>query len=237
VYLSLHFQVANSLPSPILLARFLYSGLCDYTSRFDNGAYPTTLTLTTQVTQPQHRLICVTRPTKMRRYDIVSGILLILSIIDFALAAPVLAQEKRQAGVDALHIPKDVIAVLGTRVDPGSQEVERLLDKYFKDMGNPAESSDAAHASSSSAAPVPVHGSTTDAVQAPEPNPASSTANPDPSIGPPGSSAVVPTQGLWKNRFNAAWGIDVFSFRIKATMRCKGCCTPFSRQILTRTMD
>ncbi|KAN0123263.1 hypothetical protein V8E52_003216 [Russula decolorans] len=60
----------------------------------------------------------------MRRYDIVSGILLILSIIDFALAAPVLVQEKRQASVDVVHIPKDVITVLGKR---GSEEVEKLM--------------------------------------------------------------------------------------------------------------
>ena len=135
----------------------------------------------------------------MRRYDIVFGILLILSIIDFALAAPVLTQEKRQADVDALHMPKDVMTVLGKR---GDEELARLLDQYSKTSGKPAESSDA-HASSSSAAPAPVHGST---MQAPVPNPASSTANPDPLIGPPGSSAVVPTQGLWKNRFHAAWG-------------------------------
>ena len=52
----------------------------------------------------------------MRRYDLVFGILLILSIIDrdFALAAPVLVQEKRQAGVDVLHIPKYAIIVLGS---------------------------------------------------------------------------------------------------------------------------
>ena len=42
----------------------------------------------------------------MRRYDIVFGIILILYIIDFALAAPVLVQEKRQAYVDVVHTPK-----------------------------------------------------------------------------------------------------------------------------------
>ena len=138
----------------------------------------------------------------MRRYDIVSGILIILSIIDFALAAPVLAQEKRQAGVDALHIPRDVITVSGKR---GDEDLARLLDQYFKTTEKPAESSDS-HASSNSAAPGLVHGSTTDTVQAPVPNPASSTGNPDPLIGPPNSPAVVPTQGLWRNRSNAAWG-------------------------------
>jgi hypothetical protein len=51
----------------------------------------------------------------MRQYDIVSGIILILSIIDFALAAPVLMKEKRQERVDVVHIPIDVITVLGKR--------------------------------------------------------------------------------------------------------------------------
>ena len=140
----------------------------------------------------------------MRRYDIVFGILLILSIIDFALAAPVLVQEKRQAGVGALHIAKDVITVLGKR---GDEELEKLAAEYIKTLEKPIDAS-GAHASSSSAPPGPVHGSTTDSdvVQAPVPNSASSTANPDPLIGSPGSSAAaaaaaVPIQGLWKNRF------------------------------------
>jgi hypothetical protein len=58
----------------------------------------------------------------MRRYNIVTRILLILSIIDFALAAPVLVQEKRQAFVDAVLIPKDVITELGKRSD---EELEK----------------------------------------------------------------------------------------------------------------
>jgi hypothetical protein len=67
------------------------------------------------ITSWQLHLICVTHPIKMRRYDIVSGIILILSIIDFALAAPVLMKEKRQERVDVVHIPIDVITVLGKR--------------------------------------------------------------------------------------------------------------------------
>jgi hypothetical protein len=63
----------------------------------------------------------------MRRYNIVTGILLILSI-DFALTAPVLVQEKRQARVDVVHMPKDVITVLEKRWDP---ELERLGDDLF----------------------------------------------------------------------------------------------------------
>jgi hypothetical protein len=53
----------------------------------------------------------------MRRYDTISGILLILSIIDFAVAAPVLVQEKRRAGVDAVYTPEDAITMLGERGD------------------------------------------------------------------------------------------------------------------------
>ena len=51
------------------------------------------------------------------RYDMVSGILLILSIIEIvALAAPVLVQEKRQTSIDEVHMSRDVtvITVLGS---------------------------------------------------------------------------------------------------------------------------
>ncbi|KAF8502831.1 hypothetical protein F5888DRAFT_1800384 [Russula emetica] len=157
----------------------------------------------------QHCLICITHPTKMRRYDIVSGILLILSIIDFALAAPVLVQERPQAGIDVAHIPKDVMIVLGKRKD--EEELEKLLEKYFETGGKPVDSS-GAHAPSSSAPsdsapPGPDHGST-NVVQSPAPNPASSTANPDPLIEGPSSTAAL--QGSWEYHFNAAWD-DVFS--------------------------
>ena len=128
----------------------------------------------------------------MRRYNIVvSGILLIFFINNFAFAAPVSAQEKHQVRVDMVHIPKDVITVVEKR---GNEELEKLLDQYFKAIGKPAESSDA-HASSSSAAPGPVHGSTS-VIQAPPPNPASSIANPKPLMRPSGPSAAAPVQGL-----------------------------------------
>jgi hypothetical protein len=48
----------------------------------------------------------------MRQYNIISRILLILAVSTFALAAPVLVQEKCEACVDEVHIPGDVIAVL-----------------------------------------------------------------------------------------------------------------------------
>src|SRR6266566_1448456 len=124
----------------------------------------------------------------MRWYDTVSGILLILSVIDFALAAPVLVQEKqkRQACFDVVHIPRDVITVLWKR---GDEELEKLAEEYFKTSGKPVESSDA-HASSSSAPPGPDHGST-NMVQAPAPNPASSTANLNSLMHPSSSSSTA----------------------------------------------
>jgi hypothetical protein len=115
----------------------------------------------------------------MRRYDIVSGILLILSIIDFALAAPVSTQEKPQERVDVVHVPKDVITVLGKRWE---EDLEKLGEEYLKTGGKSVESSGST-LSSSSAPSGPDHGST-NVVQPPAPNPASSTANPDPLMEP-----------------------------------------------------
>ena len=106
----------------------------------------------------------------MRRYNIVSGILLFLSIIDFALAAPVSMQEKRQEHVDVVHMPKDVITVLEERWE---EDLEKLGEEYLKTGGKPVDSS-------SSTASGPDHGST-NVVQPPVvPNPASSTTNPEP---------------------------------------------------------
>jgi hypothetical protein len=68
----------------------------------------------------------------MRRYDIVSGILLILSIIDFAIAAPISVQEKCQSCVDVVNIPKDVIIVLGKR---GEEELAKLAEEFAKTWG------------------------------------------------------------------------------------------------------
>ena len=82
----------------------------------------------------------------MRRYDIVPGILLILSIINFAPAAPVLVQEPHQARVDVMHIPRNVTTVLERRV--GEEEIQKLVN-FFKtlELGKPVDSS-GVHASS-----------------------------------------------------------------------------------------
>jgi hypothetical protein len=129
----------------------------------------------------------------MRRCNIVSGILLILSIIDFALAAPVFVQEKRQTSIDVVHILKDVITVLGKRED---EWLEKFVDDYFKgtEMENSVVPS-GVHASSGSAPSELNHGST-NVVQAPALNSASSITNLDPLIelsGP--SAAAAPMQG------------------------------------------
>jgi hypothetical protein len=95
----------------------------------------------------------------MRPYYIASGILLILPIIDFAVAAPALVKEKPQAGIDVINIPEDPITVLRKRGD----ELNELWLKFF---GHPEshflekpESSSAAHPSSSSPPLGPTDGS------------------------------------------------------------------------------
>jgi hypothetical protein len=120
----------------------------------------------------------------MRQYDIFSGILLILSIIDFALAAPVPVREKRQACIDVVHIPRDAITVLGQRGGEDLDKFASLMEEYLKTSGKPVESSDA-HGSSSLAPPGPDIGPT-NVVQAPVPNPASSDAHGSSSLAPLG---------------------------------------------------
>ena len=101
----------------------------------------------------------------MRRHNIIFGIFLILSTFAFALAAPVLVQEKRN-----VHIPKDKITVLGKRggKEEDLQELMDGLDRHFMLSPKQAESSDI-HALSSSAPAGPSHGSMDD-VQAPDKN-------------------------------------------------------------------
>ena len=67
----------------------------------------------------------------MGQYDIVFGILLVLSIIDFALVAPIPAQERCQTCIDVVHIPRNVIPVLEKR---GDDELEKL-GAYFEKWG------------------------------------------------------------------------------------------------------
>ena len=144
----------------------------------------------------------------MRRYYIVSGILLTLSIIDFALAAPVLVQETGETGVDVVHLPKDAITVLEKR---GGEWLDNMLEQYMKTWEKPIESSDS-HASSSPAPsesepPGPDHGSP-NVVHSPEPDPASSTSLPDLMLGPLSPTATQaknPDLDSFQDRFIKLW--------------------------------
>ena len=123
----------------------------------------------------------------MRRYDIVTGILLILSTINLTLAAPVSVQEKHQARVDVVHIPKDVITVLEKRGK--GDDIEKLFEEYLAGFnggpriwksppGSPGRP--ATDRLPTPAPSEPNHGST-NIVQAPAPvrAPSTPTANPD----------------------------------------------------------
>jgi hypothetical protein len=87
----------------------------------------------------------------MRPYYVVSGILLIPPIIDFAVAAPVLAQEKPRASVDGVYIPEDATTIL-KRVDDWSELWADYL-KFDHAKAAKAEESSAAGPSSSSQSP------------------------------------------------------------------------------------
>jgi hypothetical protein len=170
----------------------------------------------------------------MRRYDIVAGILAILFIIDFALAAPVLAQEKRQARVDVVHMPNDLITVLGKR--SSGDELEELLEGFRRLQAATTSSSSsvplggldnrltnvvsaAPNIESSTANRDPLiemmDSSSTDDVYPPMPNPASSTAIQDPLIqmmdSPSSSPSTVSMQDPSRDGYNAL-GDEVLSY-------------------------
>jgi hypothetical protein len=109
----------------------------------------------------------------MHRYNLVPLILLILSMINFVLAAPVLIAEKCHACVDVVHVPKDVTTVLGKRGDE-LEKLAKLFDNFDRWWGDDYpdfdEESPAVLPPSSSAPLESGHGS----MQVPA-NPASST--------------------------------------------------------------
>ena len=94
----------------------------------------------------------------MRRYNVVPLIILILFILNFALAAPVLLPDKHQVYVNVAHVPKDVITVLGKRGDR-LEEMEKLFENFDKWWKGEPESSSAARPPSSSAPLESGHGS------------------------------------------------------------------------------
>ena len=74
----------------------------------------------------------------MHRYNVVSRTLLILTVITFALAAPLLVQEKRQACVDVMQVPEDMITMLEKRAR--DEDLEWLWNefglRYHENEGN-----------------------------------------------------------------------------------------------------
>ncbi|KAF8490543.1 hypothetical protein F5888DRAFT_1909909 [Russula emetica] len=83
----------------------------------------------------------------------VFGILLIVPTVDFALAAPVLVQEKRQACADMANIPECPVTVLGKR-----GEIEEVGGKYIENWFAKPEGESAALPSSSSPPSESDHG-------------------------------------------------------------------------------
>jgi hypothetical protein len=92
------------------------------------------LTLTTQSATPS------TQPTKMRLYYIVSGILLILPIIDFAAAAPVPVKKGLHARVDVVHIPMDAMMKRGGELDKVFFDIFGDTEDHFVRPDSPEES-------------------------------------------------------------------------------------------------
>ena len=133
------------------------------------------------------------------------GILLILSIINFALAVPVLVHEERQPPVDVVYIQEDARTVLRKRT--WEDDLAKVVEKLSKILEEPIESSPDTHASLSSAPPEPDHGST-NVGQAPPPNPASSTTNPDSLMKPPSLSLAKSMPG---DRFKYPWDDEYLS--------------------------
>ncbi|KAI0276435.1 hypothetical protein BGY98DRAFT_935068 [Russula aff. rugulosa BPL654] len=124
----------------------------------------------------------------MRRCYIISGILLMLPIIDSAVvAAPVLVQEKPQARVDVAHIPEDATTVFGKR----GNEWNGLL-KLLNQLGKPEDSS-AARPSPSSPSSGPA-GGRTDVDHSLPFNPDEPPLASSPGHAPPGPGSLTESQ-------------------------------------------
>jgi hypothetical protein len=144
------------------------------------------LTLTTQTATLS------THPTKMHRCYIVSGILLILPIIDFAVAAPVLVHEKRQA----VHIPEDAITMLGKRGD----DLNKLFLMFEDHFAKPEESSATRPSSTMSDADYEL----VDAHALPNPGPSTESSHKLPEVHAPPPMQVFPT---WFHPDHADYGL------------------------------
>jgi hypothetical protein len=115
----------------------------------------------------------------MHQYHITFGILLILPIIDIAVAAPVLVQEKLQPGVDVVHKSGDAMTMLGKRAG----ELEDLFRELFGDTSR-----------SSSRPPSPADG-WADLKKSPSPNP----EEPSPAPSSPAPSSITNTGPLMES--------------------------------------
>lgn len=65
----------------------------------------------------------------MHQDNIASRVILILTVITLVLAAPVLVQEKRQACVDVVDVPEDMITVLEKRIL--GEDLDALWDRLW----------------------------------------------------------------------------------------------------------
>lgn len=128
---------------------------------------------------------------------IVSGILLIVHIVNLALAAPVLVQDKRQPCADMAGISEYPRSVLGKRGETWG-EIEEVGGKYIDNWFALPKGSSAAHGSLSSPPapkPAPFTDTHVSSNPAPAPNPRPLTEAEHSSMGTnaPQSSTVNPT--------------------------------------------
>jgi hypothetical protein len=85
------------------------------------------------------------------RLSTVAGVLFIIPIVDFALAAPVLAQEKCQACAEIANIPENPVTVFGKR--GGLGEIEEVGGRYIENWFAKPEQKPAASVSDHGKAP------------------------------------------------------------------------------------
>ena len=114
----------------------------------------------------------------------------IFIIVDFALAAPVLVEEKFQAGADLADIPGYPVVELGKRGDTWG-EIEEVGGKYIENWFAPPKGSSAAHGSPSLVPPKPGHVSTN--APASDPGPSAESDHSLAGMHTPLSSPVNPT--------------------------------------------
>jgi hypothetical protein len=154
----------------------------------------------------------------MHRHKIVPTILLILSLINFLLAAPVVLQEPRQECVDTAYVPEDVIPM--SRSEKQSDEIENPWDKYSdepwqkrgssgsslaQEVGEPPADDSGELATDSPPSPSPQAGTSTNYDASDEGGPGSIKSHPPPSNGPE-LDLVAPNEGT-----GTASGLSIMS--------------------------